>query len=653
MVAPPAQAPIGIITYSAAIEERIAGLEAELARYREAYNELSESYNQLSQKETFRDCLFAVSPGTLTISHKASIDATVRYLQAHERDRDERGYIKMDAYACAGMAGQSYGTLLTNWGVTSRELRIHDGDEVQTDIGNVPVFDRLVVRIKTDDRERYPQGYYLETYMKERDILLHPDQYKAGTPIEWGGKRKDAGRRKCKHCDVWMRAQDHIRTAQREHICPKCHRHEWDEVRTVSDDVPPTPDNDEPINEPVEGPEASKNQVDFCSPEGLDDAEIEASKPPLDEVYPSPLLRQVESSPLVSINTPPCPEPQAPFDPDVIYTEWLQRQHGQGQIIYATGRVNASDKYKSEEVGYSPKIDAYLRGDLDHIYGSNPLFEDGSTYFLWFDFDEKQPEHDAHYKEYMAQLAAGGVASLYFPRRPGRGHFGIALNARVDAQAAYDFVIALCPALATVNECFPIGDKVKQRISWPFFQRIGDQVQACRCIAMMPSGVLLRSDGIVANRRGLARILDAALTPASLVAAFVLRRPSPPEAPPDVGGVLLDSPLPCSSNEDTDDFAPVVCAEMNNALSWQEAAGFDNPIRNGRFRATWRKEDTASVVIDKDGEHATDYGRADKRLKKLDRYEVYCLTHRIDKTEDLKQRIRKRRQALQVLRRAS
>lgn len=373
------------------------------------------------------------------------------------------------------------------------------------------------------------------------------------------------------------------------------------------------------------------------------------------------------SAQLTSINTPTPtaaseekgPQAEDLFDPDAIYTDWLQRQIGQGQLIYATGRVNASDKYLSEEVGYTPDVDAYLSGDLDHIYGSNPLFEDGSCYFLWFDFDEKQPEHDAHYKEYMAQLAAGGVASLYFPRRPGRGHFGIAFNARVEAQAAYDFVIALCPQLGTVNECFPIGDKVKQRISWPLFQRIGSQVQACKCIGMTPSGIRLVSDGIVANRRGTARVLEATLTPAALVEAFVLSRPAPPEpdAPPDVGGVLLDSPAACCTGGDSDDLAGVVVAEMNNALSWQEAAGFDNPIRNQRFRATWRKHEhedhTASVVIDSGGEYATDYGVHGSYRKKLDRYEVYCLTHRIDKTEDLKQRIRKRRQALQGLRRAS
>jgi len=113
----------------------------------------------------------------------------------------------------------------------------------------------------------------------------------------------------------------------------------------------------------------------------------------------------------------------------------------------------------------------------------------------------------------------------------------------------------------------------------------------------------------------------------------------------------------CCAGGDTDDLAPVVIAEMNNALSWHEAAGFDNPIRNQRFRATWRKHEhedhTASVVIDSGGEYATDYGVHGSYRKKLDRYEVYCLTHRINKTEDLKERIKKRRQALQALRRAS
>src|SRR5260370_27396350 len=102
--------PIGIITYSEAIEEQIAGLEAERDYYREAYLKIAHDYNQLSHEKKFIDRLFEADPEKLTTGHKASIHATVRYLQKHERDRDERGYIKMNAYDVASMAGQSYGT---------------------------------------------------------------------------------------------------------------------------------------------------------------------------------------------------------------------------------------------------------------------------------------------------------------------------------------------------------------------------------------------------------------------------------------------------------------------------------------------------------------------------------------------------------------
>lgn len=283
-----AERPLGIITYSLEFEERIAELEAELASARNAYNGLSDRYNELSQEYEFVKHLFEVKASTLTVSHKASTFATVQYMRAHERDRDERGYIKMDAYEVADMAGQSYGTVLNNWGETSRELRIRDGREIETDIGRVPLFDRLVVRVITDDRERYPQGYYLETYMKERAVLAEPEHYRTQTPIEWGGKRKNAGRKKCGKCGVWMKAKAHIRTMQYEHICPNCHDHVWDEVTRVSDDVL--------LDEPVERHEASKNQVDFCPPDSLADAETEASKPLLDEVEEDEILRQVAVS---------------------------------------------------------------------------------------------------------------------------------------------------------------------------------------------------------------------------------------------------------------------------------------------------------------------------------------------------------------------
>src|SRR5260221_6114428 len=272
-----AEAPNYIITYSDAIEEQISGLRAEVAHYHELYY-------QANRELSYVYDLFEVSQETLTVSHKASVLATVRYLQTHERERNEHGYIKMDTWQVASLAKQGDGTLRKNWEALSRELRIRDGQEIETDVGNVPIFDRLVIRVPTDDRERYPQGYYLETYMKERDITYHPERYRPQTPIEWGGKRKDAGRKKCPRCGSWMKAKDHIRKVQREHICSGCNIHLWDEERRVSNEVP--------VDAPVEQAEASKNQVDCCYPDSLDEAEIEASKPQLDEVDPSPIKHQ-------------------------------------------------------------------------------------------------------------------------------------------------------------------------------------------------------------------------------------------------------------------------------------------------------------------------------------------------------------------------
>jgi len=490
MVAPPAQSPNYVITYSDAIEERIARLQARCAS-------LQQENDELHQFIDWEDQLFA---------HRnliPSVKLTTRELRRHPPGSpDEAAPVKIwEVGKLTGISPKTTGqniTFLHNHQVIKREEeRDPRTKELQV---SVQLLEPFSTPATIDVPERPKSGYH----PRKAQCLLCDNDLEIETAIV------------CKHC------QKKLTVRSRPAMLPQDSAmvEQFDAICRLDAQLEPTGEAG-PANNLSAGREKQEPAEETSeSPLYTNDSEVSSAG---------------HSTPTeVSSNTPPS---TPAVDPDIIYKEWLQRQWGQGQLIYATGRVNASDKHKSiTEVGYTPDFDAYLAGDLHHIYGSNPLFEDGSTYFLHFDFDEKQPEHDAHYKEYMTQLAAGGVASLYFPRRPGRGHFIVAFDARVEAQAAYDFVIALCPALATVNECFPIGDKVKQRISWPFFQRIGDIVHACKCIAMMPSGVLLRSDGIHVNRRGLARILDAALTPASLVEAFVLSRPAPAEAPPDVGG---------------------------------------------------------------------------------------------------------------------
>lgn len=331
------EVPAGIITYSLAIEERIAELEAEIESSRKAYIGLSERYNELSHKYEFVQRLFEVKGDTLTNSHKASVFATVQYLREHERDRDpETGYIKMNTWEIAAIAGQDDGTLRKNWEVLSRELRIRDGQEIETDIGNVPIFDRLVVRIPTKDRQKYPAGFYLETWMKERDDTYHPERYRPQTPIEWGGKRKDAGRKKCKKCNVWMKAQDHVRTAQREHICPNCHTHEWDEVRRVTDDVVL-------INAPVEQPEGGKNQVEFYYSNPLDEEETEASKSQLEEVEEDGIHHQV------AIAEPPPSVDTLPGPPEALRTLRIWCCHRKKEPFDVTKSVRTFQHAKSDD----------------------------------------------------------------------------------------------------------------------------------------------------------------------------------------------------------------------------------------------------------------------------------------------------------------
>src|SRR5260221_11040154 len=97
-----AEAPNYVITYSDAIEEQISGLRAEVAHYHELYY-------QAHQELSYVYDLFEVSQETLTVSHKASVLATVRYLRTHDRERNEQGYIKMDTCQVASRAKQGEG----------------------------------------------------------------------------------------------------------------------------------------------------------------------------------------------------------------------------------------------------------------------------------------------------------------------------------------------------------------------------------------------------------------------------------------------------------------------------------------------------------------------------------------------------------------
>src|SRR5271169_4961290 len=208
-------------------------------------------------------------------------------------------------------------------------------------------------------------------------------------------------------------------------------------------------------------------------------------------------------------------------------SRWLcQRVGGVGRVIYATGSVDAGDKYKSKPVGYQPDVAAYLDGRIDHIYGSWLRRGDGTTFVLAFDLD--RAEHHALHAKYQQVLATQGVASIYWIRGMDgrkRGHLEVYFDRPVDADRAHSWLIWICPALAEVSECYPAGSKHHNAISWPLYQRIGSQVAACTPMVSLPGQGLLH--GNVRDRSQLPRLIQQAIVFSSQVETFDLPARSP------------------------------------------------------------------------------------------------------------------------------
>ncbi len=323
-------------------------------------------------------------------------------------------------------------------------------------------------------------------------------------------------------------------------------------------------------------------------------------------------------------------QPEKPFDDRAFLTAWLGKrigEHipGEKRIVKATGNLEDSKKYFYEEEDYTPDIARYLAGDPEHIYGSRMYGADGSTSVVTYDFDDKQPEHDRNHVEYMTRLAQTGIASLYFKRRPGRGHLEIHFTRPVDALAAHQWMSSIVPELAKV-ECFPIVGK--QAVSWPLYQRIGNVVTECEIEAMSPAdpGRFFGCKGVKSDPGRLAELVRRCVTKRVLVPARKVE-----ETQPYAGGLLAKS-LPRSAWEDD------LIEAFNRSHSWNEIATMCGGWSSrGYFKAVWRGERTASVKPDgPDSPYACDYGNHGNFPKKLDKYGCYCLIMNIDPATDLK-----------------
>jgi hypothetical protein len=326
---------------------------------------------------------------------------------------------------------------------------------------------------------------------------------------------------------------------------------------------------------------------------------------------------------------------------------WLSNRRGHGQMIYSTGKLDQMMKYLHKPKDYTPDISAYLKGHIAHIYGSRPAYDDGTTYLLGFDCDT--PEQGAQHLEWMTQLARAGIPSVYWKRRPGRGHLELYTDKAVDRKAFYAHVVSVCPGLAAIPECFPVGsdqntggvDRADFGYSWPCYYRVANQVMECAAEVLFACDqVPMKSTGIQSDRDRLTWLISQALTPAACIPTL----PSSPQESLEGDhqlALLLRTCLPQhKAGQFTDGgLAKVVIADFNDAHTWEEITATIGGVKDNRFRAVWRNERTPSVVIDADGKLACDYGKHYPYPKKVDRFEAWCLINAIDKKEEVKRLI--------------
>jgi len=321
--------------------------------------------------------------------------------------------------------------------------------------------------------------------------------------------------------------------------------------------------------------------------------------------------------------------------------EWLEKRRGTDLIIYSTGSLKSADKYLTKSNGYQPDLDAFIAGDIAHIYGSrlrNP--QTNTTQVLCFEID--QAEYNDQAPDYLLSLARAGAAPVYWPRQRQRGHLEIYFDQPVDPEAARLWALEICPELGDIPECYPCQDKANNSLSWPLYQRIGGTVYPCQAKYMLPAphaGGLQECDPT--DKEALASLVTVAVTPATLVEEYSARadelhaeqkREQGRES--ERGVVNGIKPSPITQVKGNRDLVKQVTADFNRTHRIEDMVD----IQRGKFCATWRGERTPSVALDRDGERATDYGRNGSFPKKLDAYEVYCLINGIDKKADLAER---------------
>ncbi len=574
-----------------ALQSKIERLEQDLA-FERADNERLRAALRLS------DDILAVKTDTLKPGHKVTRLALEKELIRHTPDAG--GWMKIDTWAIEKDSDTDIATVRKHLTYFDK-LGIIKKRTVRIDMGLNP---------ETGKKE-----YTSEYYVKKQAYFQQPLSYrvKPEDVRKQGGAREGAGRghkRHCQHCGSEQGDAYNI------FYCHRCKQ--WS-------------------HEVVE--ENREIQVELADPDGTRALVVQEEEAAIETIKlsPSPTPPREIQLEFADSEDEPITAPLAPLDWSATLTAWLEKRIGE-RIICATGKLVQNQKYYTQPEGYLPDMAAYLRGDPEHVYGSRLLLSTGLSWLIEYDFDDTQPEHDQHHKQYMRRLADAGIASFYAARRPGRGHLGLPFSGPIDPQAAYAWANSIVPEMVTVNECYPVNgveDKRNEPLSWPFYQRIGSQVTECKIEVMYPAapGHLYSSKGIVSEPEKLAELIRRCVTDASLVPARKVEEVQP------YAGRLLEKPLPRSAWEDD------LIEAFNRSHSWSFIADLCGGwSRTGHFRAIWRCERTASVKPDgDDSRYCCDYGNHGNFPKKLDKYGAYCLIMNIDQVADLKaQRVRMR-----------
>src|SRR6266567_4497305 len=548
------------------------------------------------------DNILAVKTDTLKPGHKVTRLALEKELTRHTPDAG--GWIKIDTWAIEKDSDTDVATVRKHL-TYFKKLGIIDKRTVRIDLGKNPV---------TGKKE-----YTTDYYVKKQAYFQQPLAYHPPEEVRKQGRARDgAGRghkRHCQHCGGEQGDAYNI------FYCYKCKQ--W---------------SHEVVNE---SPEI---QVELADPDGTRALVIQEEEEAAIETIklspsPTPPHREIQLEFADSEQDEgPITARLAPLDWRPTITAWLEKrigEHiaGEKRIIAATGKLEYRQKYYYKDEDYIPDIARYLAGDPEHVYGSRVYTADGFTWLLCYDIDQKHL--DERHIEFMTRLAAAGVASLYFQRRPGRGHLEIHFTSLIDALAAHQWILSIVPELAGC-EWFPHG---KQPLSWPLWQRIGSEVTECATEAMHPDRLDCMDccKGVRSESKKLAELIRRCVTDASLVLPRKVEQTQPQ------GGRLLDTSSPTRKRRYSGWQVDLI-EEFNRSHSWHDVAswcgGFDG---RGYFRATWRPgngggmgERTPSVKPDgPDSRYCCDYGDG---YHKYDKYGIWCKVKGIDAHDDLKAR---------------